>query len=69
MGPSLPSPREILCNHTETEKHLDKPSHPVNFEQIRNYLLGQKATQKKIMIKDTKPDYDLSYNQDSKYSF
>ena len=44
IGPNLSSPREIL--HKYTEEHPGKPSHPVDFEQVRNYLIGQKATQK-----------------------
>ena len=44
IGPKVPSPREIL--HNLTEEHPGKPSYPVNFEQIKNYLIGQKAIQK-----------------------
>ena len=44
ISPNLPSPREILHNHTE--EHPGQPSHPVDCEQVRNYLLDKKATQK-----------------------
>ena len=44
IGTTLPSAIEILQNHTE--ECLDQPSHPVNCEQVRNYLLDEKATQK-----------------------
>ena len=49
IGPILPSPREILHNHTE--EHTGHPSHPVNYEQVRNYLLDKKATQKEYCDK------------------
>ena len=51
IGPNLPSPWEILHNCTE---HPGWPSHPVDYEQVRNYLLDKKATQKKY--------HDQSYN-------
>ena len=44
IGPHLPSPREILHNHTGECPGC--PSHPVNYEQVRNYLLDKEATQK-----------------------
>ena len=44
IGPNLPSPREIL--HNRTEEHPGQPSHPVDCEQVRNYLLDKKTTQK-----------------------
>ena len=44
IGPNLPSPREIL--HNNTEECPGHPSCPVNYEQVRNYLLDKKATQK-----------------------
>ena len=46
IHPNLPSPREILHNHTE--EHPGQPSHPVDCEQVRNYLLDKKATQKEL---------------------
>ena len=45
IGPTLPSPLKIL--HNCTEECLGEPSHPVDHEQVRNYLLDKKATQKK----------------------
>ena len=44
IGPNLPSPREILHNHTE--EHPGQLSYPVDCEQVRNYLLDRKTTQK-----------------------
>ena len=44
IGSNLPSPQEIL--HNCTEDRPGKPSQPVNFEQIRNYLIIQKEVQK-----------------------
>ena len=44
IGPHLPSPREIL--HNRTEECPGKPSQPVNMEDIRNYLISKKTTQK-----------------------
>ena len=44
VGPNLPFPREILHNHTE--KCPGQPSHPINYEQVRNYL-SDKKNQKK----------------------
>ena len=44
ISPNLPSPREILHNHTE--EYPGQPSHPVDCEQVRNYLLDKKTTQK-----------------------
>ena len=43
-GPNLPSPREILHNHTE--ECPGQPSHLVDCGQARNYLLDKKTTQK-----------------------
>ena len=43
IGPNLPSQREIL--HKCTEVWPDKPSQPLDFEEIRNYLIGQKELQ------------------------
>ena len=50
IGPNLPSPREILHNHTE--ECPGQPSHPVDCEQVRNYLLDKKATQKEYHDKN-----------------
>ena len=44
IGPNLPSTREIL--HNQTEESPGQPSHPVDCEQVRNYLLDRKTTQK-----------------------
>ena len=44
FGPNLPLPKDILHNHTE--ECPGQPSHPVDCEQVRNYLLDKKATQK-----------------------
>ena len=44
IGPDLPSSREIL--HNLTEDRPGKPSQPVNFGQIRNYLISQNGKQK-----------------------
>ena len=44
IGLILPSPREIL--HNCTEERPGKSSQPVNFEQIRNYLIDQNELQK-----------------------
>ena len=44
IGPDLPSLREIL--HNFTDNRPGKPSRPVNFGQIRNYLISQKGKQK-----------------------
>ena len=44
ISPNLPSPREIL--HNCTEECPGQPSHPVDCEQVRNYLLDKKTTQK-----------------------
>ena len=38
-------PREIL--HNCTEECPGEPSHPINYEQLRNYLLDKKEIQKK----------------------
>ena len=45
IGLHLPSPREIL--HNRIQDHLGQPSHPVDFEEVRDYLM-QKSVQKKI---------------------
>ena len=45
IGRHLPSPREIL--HNRTKDCPGQPSRPVDFEEVRNYLIAQKSTQKK----------------------
>ena len=45
IGPNLPSPREILHNHME--KRLGQAPQAVDYEEIRNYLLDKKSTQKR----------------------
>ena len=46
IGPNLSLPREIL--HNCTEEYPGQPSHPIDYEQVRNYLLDKKEIQKKI---------------------
>ena len=59
IGPNLPSPRDILHNHTE--ECPGQPSHSVNCKQVRNYLLDKKVTQKEYHDKshNTKPLSEL----------
>ena len=45
IGPHLPSPREIL--HNRTQDQPGQPPQPVDFEEVRNYLIAQKSTQKR----------------------
>ena len=45
IGPHLPSPREIL--HNRTQDQPGQPPHPADFEEVRNYLIVQKSTQKR----------------------
>ena len=45
IGRHLPSPREIL--HNRTQNCPGQPSHPVDFEEVRNYLIAQKSIQKR----------------------
>ena len=45
IGRHLPSPREIL--HNRTEDCPGQPPRPVDFEEVRNYLIAQKSTQKR----------------------
>ena len=52
ISPSLPCPRKILHNHTE--ECPGQPSHSVDCEQVGNYLLDKKTTQKEY--------HDKSYN-------
>ena len=63
IGPNLQSPREILHNHTE--ECSGQPSNPVYCEQVRNYLLDKKATQKEYHNKshNAKPLSELEPGQ------
>ena len=45
IGPYLPSPREIL--HNRTQDWPGQPPHPTDFEEVRNYFIAQKSTQKR----------------------
>ena len=45
IGPNLPSCREILHNYME--KRPGQTPHAVDYEEIRNYLLDKKSTQKR----------------------
>ena len=60
IGPHLPSPREIL--HNRTEECPGKPTQPVNMEDIRNYLISKKTTEKANCDKhhNTKPLPDIT---------
>ena len=40
-GPNLLSPREIL--HNRTQDRPRQPSHPIDFEEVRDYLTTQKS--------------------------
>ena len=42
IGPTMPSPREIL--HKTTLQHPIRPSAPVDMESVRNYLLSRKQS-------------------------
>ena len=44
IGPHLSSPRDILLNRTE--ECPGRPSHPVDMENMCNYLISKKTTQK-----------------------
>ena len=63
IRPNLPSPREIL--HNQTEECPGHPLHPVSYEQVRNYLLDKKATQKEYHDKshNAKPLPELKPGQ------
>ena len=63
ISPNLPSPREILPNCTE--ECPGQPSHPVDCEQVRNYLLDKKTTQKEYHDKshNAKPLSELEPGQ------
>ena len=45
IGRHLPSPREIL--HNRMQDRQGQPPRPVDFEEVRNYLIAQKSTQKR----------------------
>ena len=45
IGLHLPSPREIL--HNRTQEWPGQPSHPIDFEEVRDYFIMQKSVQKK----------------------
>ena len=64
IGPSLPSPHEILLNHTDPKP--GHPSTPINLEQVRDYLITKKSTQKHYYNTrhNTRPLPDLSPGQD-----
>ena len=63
IRPNLPSPREIL--HNCTEECPGQPSHPINYEQVRNYLLDKKEIQKKYhdQSHNVKPLSELNTGQ------
>ena len=63
ISSNLPSPRETLHNHTE--EHPGQPSHPVDCEQVRNYLLDKKTTQKEYHDKshNARPLSELEQGQ------
>ena len=65
IGPNLPLPREILHNHTE--ECPGQPSHPINYEQVRNYLLDKKKSKRNIAIKVTMSNHCQSLIQDKKF--
>ena len=46
IRPNLPSPREIL--HNWTEECPGQPAHPVDCEQVRNYLLDKKTNTERV---------------------
>ena len=64
IGPSLPSPRKILLNCTDPKP--GHPSTPINLEQVRDYLITKKSTQKHYYDTrhNTRPLPDLSPSQD-----
>ena len=45
LDPTFPLPREIL--HNRIQDRPVQPSHPIDFQEIRDYLLTQKSIQKK----------------------
>ena len=45
IGPHLPSLGEILNNRTQNRPW--QPSHPLDFKEVRDYLITQKSVQKK----------------------
>ena len=64
IGPSLPSPCKILLNRTDPKP--SHPSTPINLEQVRDYLITKKSTQKHYYDTrhNTRPLPDLSPSQD-----
>ena len=64
IGPNLPSPCEILLNCTDYKP--GKPSTPIDFEQVRDYLITKKTQQKAHYDKGHKaqPLPDLVPTQD-----
>ena len=45
IGSHHPSPREIL--HNRTQDWPGQPSHPIDFEEVRDYLITQKSVHKR----------------------
>ena len=45
IGPCLPSPGEIL--HNRTQDRSGQPFHPIDFKEVRYYLITQKSVHKK----------------------
>ena len=64
IGPSLPSPCEILLNRTDPKP--GHPSTPINLEQVRDYLITKRSAQKHYydIRHNTRPLPDLSPSQD-----
>ena len=64
IGPSLPSPCKILLNRTDHKP--GHPSTPIDFKQVRDYLITKKLVQKHYYDKrhNTRPLPDLSPGQD-----
>ena len=63
IGPNLPSPREIL--HNCMEKRLGQTPQAVDYEEIRNYLLDKKSSQKRYhdQSHNAKPSPELKPGQ------
>ena len=64
IGPSLPSPHEILLNCTDPKP--GHPATPINLEQVRDYLITKRSAQKHYYDRrhNTRPLPDLSPGQD-----
>ena len=64
IGPSLPSPCEILLNCTDPKP--SHPSTPIDLEQVRDYLITKRSAKKHYYDKrhNTRPLPDLSSSQD-----